>query len=73
VVGTSYVLMACIREDNNWKSSQRRDWTGPFKDSDRSAVGESVTSDVVRYNEHDKIGDREQCHDAGVLERIQTS
>jgi hypothetical protein len=48
--------MACIREDNDWKSSQRRDWTGPFEDSDRPAVGESVTSDVVRYNENDKIG-----------------
>lgn len=51
--------MACVCEDYDRECSQRGDRAGPFEDTDGSALGKSIASDVVRYNENHKVRDRE--------------
>jgi hypothetical protein len=64
--------MACVCEDNDGESRECRHASSPFEDSDRSSVRESVTSDVVRHHEYNKVCNGKQRDDAGVLERVET-
>lgn len=48
--------MACVCEYDDWEGRKRRDGSGPFKDSNGAPVGNGVSSDKMRYDENDEIG-----------------
>lgn len=69
----SYVLMTCICKYNDWERSKRRDRTSPLEDSNCSTLGHGVASDIMRHHKNDKICNRKQCNNAGVLQRVKTT
>jgi hypothetical protein len=62
--------VACVRKDNHGQAAQRSYGTFPGDDTDIPVVRNLVCREVVD-NQDDEVANRQQCHHARVLERIQ--
>jgi hypothetical protein len=65
--------MTCVRKDNDWERRERGYWTSPMEDSNSSSVGKSVSFDEMRKYEDNKICNRKQSNNAGVLQRVKAT
>jgi hypothetical protein len=65
--------MTCICKNDDWKCCKRIDCAGPLEDTHSASIGQRVSFEEVRYDKNNKICNREESNDAGVLQRVKTA
>jgi hypothetical protein len=67
------ILVAGIRKDNDRETAKSSDSSSPLYISDFASICHCVSLAKVIDNEDDKIPNRDQGNDAGILERVKSA
>lgn len=65
--GNSYILMACVCKDNDWKAAQDCHSTLWVDDPYVPSIRFRVSLDKVGEDQYDQVSDGDQCNDTRIF------
>jgi hypothetical protein len=71
--GTTYILMASIRENNNRQAAERGNRTFPLHNTNWPSICHGVTLCKMIYDQDNQVSDGDESHDARILQGIQAA
>lgn len=66
----TYILMASKRKNNNRKTAEEGNWTGPMAHTNRTPILHCITLDETIHNQENQIAHGYQGSNTSILQRI---